>query len=136
MDEPDMYDTTMVSEYAKEIFECMSELEVRSLLFFVPTSAKINSSFRRPSCPTQNIWMDRTTSPGKCARRWSTGSSRFTFVITCWQSHFITNQITFCRSHWASVTALGTFHHLHHPQFLPSPLLLNLLDIVGQRQRQ
>jgi hypothetical protein len=30
-DEPDMYDTTMVSEYAEEIFEYMSELEVRLL---------------------------------------------------------------------------------------------------------
>lgn len=28
VDEPDMYDTTMVSEYSEEIFEYMSELEV------------------------------------------------------------------------------------------------------------
>ena len=28
-DEPDMYDTTMVSEYSEEIFQYMTELEVR-----------------------------------------------------------------------------------------------------------
>ena len=28
VDEPDMHDTTMVSEYAEEIFQYMSELEV------------------------------------------------------------------------------------------------------------
>jgi hypothetical protein len=35
VDEPDMYDTTMVSEYAEEIFEYMSELEVRFLPLFL-----------------------------------------------------------------------------------------------------
>ena len=34
VDEPDMHDTTMVSEYAEEIFEYMNELEVCPLAFF------------------------------------------------------------------------------------------------------
>ena len=34
-DEPDMYDTTMVSEYAEEIFEYMSELEVGLLAYYM-----------------------------------------------------------------------------------------------------
>ena len=33
-DEPDMYDTTMVSEYAEEIFQYMSELEVGLLVHY------------------------------------------------------------------------------------------------------
>ena len=32
-DEPDMYDTTMVSEYSEEIFQYMSELEVSWLTY-------------------------------------------------------------------------------------------------------
>ena len=43
VDEPDMYDTTMVSEYAEEIFEYMSELEVRFLPFFLsPRPLRLN----------------------------------------------------------------------------------------------
>ena len=38
VDEPDMHDTTMVSEYAEEIFQYMSELEVGLFPFhFVPS---------------------------------------------------------------------------------------------------
>ena len=33
-DEPDMYNTTMVSEYSEEIFEYMSELEVGLLTYY------------------------------------------------------------------------------------------------------
>ena len=34
-DEPDMYDTTMVSEYSEEIFQYMSELEVSLLMYYL-----------------------------------------------------------------------------------------------------
>ena len=34
-DEPDMYDTTMVSEYAEDIFQYMSELEVGLLTYYL-----------------------------------------------------------------------------------------------------
>ena len=48
-DEPDMYDTTMVSEHAEEIFEYMNELEVCLLACFLsPHSLRWNPRLGEP----------------------------------------------------------------------------------------
>ena len=48
VDEPDMHDTTMVSEYAEEIFEYMSELEVGFLPFSVFALVKMGLRLGNP----------------------------------------------------------------------------------------
>jgi len=66
-DEVDMFDTTMVSEYAEEIFEYMCDLEVRVLLGWNQKCTHI--LIRKKSCLSPTICPIKLKSPGRCARR-------------------------------------------------------------------
>jgi len=66
-DEVDMFDTTMVSEYAEEIFEYMCDLEVRVSLGWNQKCTYI--LIRKKSCLSPTICPIKLKSPGRCARR-------------------------------------------------------------------
>lgn len=66
-DEVDMFDTTMVSEYAEEIFEYMCDLEVRVSLWWNQKCTHI--LIRKKSCLSPTICPIKLKSPGRCARR-------------------------------------------------------------------
>jgi len=66
-DEVDMFDTTMVSEYAEEIFEYMCDLEVRVSLGSNQKCTHI--LIRKKLCLSTTICPIKLKSPGRCARR-------------------------------------------------------------------
>ena len=69
-DEVDMLDTTMVSEYAEEIFEYMCDLEVRVWFRGMELeSVLISGLIRKKSCPNPTTCPIKPKSLGRCARR-------------------------------------------------------------------
>jgi hypothetical protein len=79
-DEQDMFDTTMVSEYAEEIFVYMNELEVWSYRMLLLVTHPIS---RRALCLTPTTWMVKMISLGRCVKPWSTGFCKCTCATTC-----------------------------------------------------
>jgi dGTP triphosphohydrolase len=70
-DEVDEWDTTMVSEYADEIFAYMESMEVRQYSHLFDT---ITQHVNRPNaCQTPTTSLAKQKSNGRCAPLWLTG---------------------------------------------------------------
>ena len=85
--EDEEYDATMCSEYAEEIFQYMSNLEVRFLPFLLAASLYLDCK-RMPSCLRQITWTHRTRSPGACVKHSLIGFCRSISAIICSQRRY------------------------------------------------